>query len=492
VVVEGESGVIVGRATKGYGLIEGLPPGRMEQHPSTWVEALEETLRMALNSSGIDPSHVKAMGVSGQQHGFVPLDDEGRVIRPAKLWNDTSTAEECKIIMESLGGRDAVIRLIGNDIPPGFTASKILWLKRHEPKNYSKLSTFLLPHDYLNYHLTGIFSMEYGDASGTALMDVKSRKWSKEVLESIDPSLEDKLPPLQPSNEPAGNLRKELASRFGLAEDTLVSAGGGDNMMGAVGTGNTKPGIVTASLGTSGTIYAHSDEPVIDPMGRIAAFCDSTDGWLPLVCTMNVTVATDLIRKLFGYSYDELEKAVTKAPVGSGGLIFLPYLNGERTPNIPDGTGVFYGLNEGTLNEQCLARAAMEGVTLGLNYGLNIMRELGIEPAEIRLTGGGARNLAWRRIAADVFNGEAVTLVADEGAAFGAALQAMWTHHMQLGERVKISDITEAFVRVDESSRLKPDGRNVETYRRLQEIQDRLSSDLRGGFEDHLRLRSML
>ena len=492
VVVDGESGIIVGRATKGYGLVTGLPPGHMEQHPSTWVEALEETLRIALNSSGINPSQIKAIGVSGQQHGFVPLDDRGMVIRPAKLWNDTSTTEECRILIESLGSRDAVIRLIGNDIPPGFTASKILWLKRNEPKNYEKLHTVLLPHDYLNYHLTGSLSMEYGDASGTALMDVKSRRWSKEVLESIDSGLKDKLPPLHPSQEPAGNVRKEIASRFGFGEDVLVSAGGGDNMMGAIGTGNTKPGIVTASFGTSGTVYAYSNEPVVDPQGEMAAFCDSTDGWLPLVCTMNVTVATDLIRNLFRYDYQDLERAVVKAPVGSGGLIFLPYLNGERTPNVPEGTGVYYGLNEGTLNEQCIARATMEGATLGLNYGFNRMKNLGIDPIEIRLTGGGARNPSWRRIAADVFDGEVVTLEAEEGAAFGAALQAIWTYRMKLGERVEISDITERFVRVDESSRLKPNRRNVEIYRRLQDIQDKLSRDLREGFKDHLRLRSTL
>lgn len=492
VVVDGESGKIVGRAVKGYGYIIGLLPGHMEQHPSTWVEALEETLHKAITSSGIDPSRIKAVGVSGQQHGFVPLDDYGRVIRPAKLWNDTSTAEECKILMGSLGGSDAIIELIGNVIPPGFTASKILWLKRHEPENYSRLSTILLPHDYLNYHLTGWFSMEYGDASGTALMNVKDRKWSTKVLESIDISLKDKLPRLHPSDESAGHLRKELASRFGLKEDTLVSAGGGDNMMGAIGTGNTKPGIVTASLGTSGTIFAYSKWPIIDPRGELAAFCDSTNGWLPLVCTMNVTVATDLIRRLFGYSYEELERAVTESPIGSGGLIFLPYLNGERTPNIPEGTGVFYGLNERTFNAPFLTRAVMEGVTLGLNYGLNMMKRLGIEPTEIRLTGGGARNLAWRKIAADVFNCDVITLKADEGAAFGAALQAMWIYQREIGRADEIFDITDRLVKVDESSRMSPQEKNTDIYRRIQEIQDRLSADLREGFREHVRLRSML
>ena len=482
VVVNSETGRVAGKASKGYGLIEGLPPGHMEQHPSTWVEALVETMSTSLRDPGIDPKLVKGIGISGQQHGFVPLDVEGNVIRPAKLWNDTSTAEECSILIEALGGEGSVIDLMGNSIPPGFTASKILWLKRHEPRNYERLSTVLLPHDYLNFYLTGRASMEYGDASGTALMDVRSRRWSEEVVGAIDPGLVEKLPALHPSDEAAGYLRGDVARKLGLGEDVLVSAGGGDNMMAAIGTGNTKPGIVTVSLGTSGTIYAYSESPVVDPKGETAAFCDSTNGWLPLVCTMNVTVSTELIRALFDYSHQDLEDAVSRTPVGSGGLILLPYLHGERTPNVPDGTGVYFGLNERTFNEENMARSAMEGVTLGLNYGFNRMRELGIEPSEIRLTGGGARNRAWRRIAADVFDAEVVTLRVEEGAAYGAALQAHWTYMKSIGEGIPISKITDKFVEVDESSRIEPDPGNVEIYRGLQRLQDRLSSDLRAAF----------
>ncbi len=488
VVVDGETGRVVGKSSKGYGLIEGLPPGHMEQHPSTWVDALVETVSTSLKSSGVDPKRVKGIGVSGQQHGLVPLDSEGRVIRPAKLWNDTSTAEECGMLIEALGGEESVIGLIGNSIPPGFTASKILWLKRHEPRNYEPLDTVLLPHDYLNFYLTGRASMEYGDASGTALMDVRSRRWSEDVIGAIDPGLMEKLPSLHPSDEAAGELRGDVASKLGLSEDVLVSAGGGDNMMAAIGTGNTRPGIVTVSLGTSGTIYAYSESPVVDPKGEIAAFCDSTNGWLPLVCTMNVTVSTELIRALFDYSHQDLEDAVGRAPVGSGGLILLPYLHGERTPNVPEGTGVYFGLNERTFNAENMARSAMEGVTLGLNYGFNRMRELGIEPSEIRLTGGGARNRAWRRIAADVFDAEVVTLKVEEGAAYGSALQAYWTYAKSIGEDKPISKITDRFVEVDESSRMEPDPHNVEIYRGLQRLQNRLSSDLRAAFVERRSL----
>ena len=489
VVVNGDSGEVVGKASVGYGLIEGLLEGHMEQHPSAWVEAMLGAVEGALKASKVDRGDVRSIGVSGQQHGFVPLGGEGEVIRPAKLWNDTSSAEECDILIEALGGVDSVISLIGNSIPPGFTASKILWMKRHEPRNFKRLRTVLLPHDYLNFYLTGVPSMEYGDASGTALMDVRRREWSHEVAEAIDPRLKEKLPLIHPSDEAAGHVREEVRRRLGLDGDVLVSSGGGDNMMAAIGTGNTRPGIVTVSLGTSGTIYSYSRKPVVDGRGEIAAFCDSTNGWLPLACTMNVTVSTEAVRRMLGYSHDELEEAVERVPPGSGGLILLPYLTGERTPNVPHGTGVLFGLNERTFRGEIVARAAMEGATMGLNYGLNRLRELGIDPEEVRLTGGGSRNAAWRRIAADVFNADVVTLKIEEGAAYGAALQALWTYRSSMGERAEISEITDRFVELDEANRIEPDLGNVEIYEELQALHDSLSLDLRAAFEARSRLR---
>ncbi len=483
-VVVDDQGRVRGRASAGYGLIEGLPRGHMEQHPETWANAMKRTIRGALKDAKADLAGVRAVGVSGQQHGFVPLDEGGAVIRPAKLWNDTSTAEECRELTEALGGVEETIRLTGNSMMPGYTAGKILWLKRHEPGNYAKLRHVLLPHDYLNYVLTGEFTMEYGDASGTAFMDVRRRRWCMEVIDAIDPTLIEWLPELRPSDRPAGTVTRNVASELGLGGDVLVSAGGGDNMMGAIGTGNTSPGKVTVSLGTSGTVYAYSDEPVVDPGGEVAAFCDSTGGWLPLVCTMNVTVATEHMRLLLRLSHAGLEDAVSEAPPGCDGLLLLPYLTGERTPNVPQGKGVLYGLTPTCFTAGHLCRAAMEGTTMGLNYGFNRLRELGIDPVEVRLTGGGARNGAWRRIAADVFDAEVVTLREDEGAAYGAALQAMWTHRLRLGERVTMSEITDEVVEIDEPSRLKPVRRNVETYGRLQSTQDRLSRDLRGLFSE--------
>lgn len=485
IVINGEDGSIAGRATESYGLIEGLPPGHKEQDPVIWLDALNRTLKEALREAKINPKDVKAVGISSQQHGFVPLDNDGKVIRPAKLWNDTSTFQECNIITRKLGGMKEVINLMGNAVLPGYTAAKILWLKRNEPENYAKLATVLLPHDYLNYYLTGNKVMEYGDASGTALMDVKTRRWSKEVTEAIEPELMERLPAIQGSDKLVGTIKKEVAKAFGFSDDVLVSAGGGDNMMGAIGTGNTSKGIVTASLGTSGTIYAYSDVPVIDLKGEIAAFCDSTNAWLPLLCTMNVTVATEFVRDLFDLSHDELARVVDKAPVGSDGLMLLPYFEGERTPNVPDGTGVFYGLNSRTFNNAHMARAAMEGVTLGMNYGLNRMRELGIKPKEIRLTGGGSKNRAWRQIAADIFDTEVVCLEIDEGAAYGSALQALWTYMNHVGERTSIQEITDGYVKVDENTRARPRPSNAKIYRELQEIQDDLSKSLRRSFRRH-------
>src|SRR5215831_7222832 len=301
-VVDAKDGKVLASAAQEYDLIPDLPPGAKEQHPHTWRDATASGIRRALRQAKAVAAEVQAIGVSGQQHGFVALDKVGEVIRPAKLWCDTSTAAECDEIMEHLGGLKKTIRILGNAVLPGFTASKILWLKNHEPKNFERLASVLLPHDYLNFWLTGEKVMEYGDASGTALLDVRKRKWSSAVLEAIDPELAGKLPPLIGSDRPAGKLQASTAKLLDLNPGLLVSAGGGDNMMGAIGTGNTKPGVITASFGTSGTIYACAERPVVDPDGEIAAFCDSTNRWLPLLCTMNVTVATEMVREDFGWS----------------------------------------------------------------------------------------------------------------------------------------------------------------------------------------------
>lgn len=487
-IIDARDGKVLASAAQEYELIPGLPPGAKEQHPHTWRDATASGIRRAVRQAKAVASEVKAIGVSGQQHGFVPLDALGEVIRPAKLWCDTSTAPECEEIMEKVGGFKKTIRLLGNAVLPGFTASKILWLKKHEPKNYERLATVLLPHDYLNFWLTGAKVMEYGDASGTALLDVRKRKWAAPVLEAIAPDLGGKLPRLISSEQVAGELQPSTAKLLDLNPGVLVSAGGGDNMMGAIGTGNTRAGVITASFGTSGTIYACAEKPVVDPQGEIAAFCDSTNRWLPLLCTMNVTVATEMVREDFGWSYEKYAAEAARIPAGSGGLLLLPYFEGERTPNVPDGTGVWFGVNKRTFEAGHFARAAMEGVTLGMNYGLRRLAELGVRPTQIRATGGGAKSKVWRQIMADAFETEVVTLKVSEGAAYGAALQALWCWRLQRGEKVSISEITGQFVELNPAERAQPEPKNAAVYRELQALQDELSVSLRGAFARHRKL----
>ena len=487
-VVDAKSGKLLGEGSRAYGLISGLPAGAKEQHPADWIDATESSIRAALKQAKAAAGEVRAIGVSGQQHGFVPLDKKGEVIRPAKLWCDTSTADECEEIMAKLGGLKGSVKELGNAVLPGFTAGKILWLKKNEPKNFRRLAKVLLPHDYLNFWLTGNAVMEFGDASGTALLNVRTRKWSKKTLKAIDAGLEAKLPKLISSDQPAGTLQAATARRLGLRTDVLVSAGGGDNMMGAIGTGNTRPGVVTASFGTSGTIYACAGKPVVDPKGEIAAFCDSTNRWLPLLCTMNVTVATELIRKDFKWTHAQYEAAARKAPAGSDGLLLLPYLEGERTPNVPDGTGVYFGVRAGTFTEKHFARATMEGVTLGMNYGLRRLEKLGVKPTQIRATGGGANSKLWRQIMADIFNAQVVTLKVGEGAAYGAALQGLWSLRNNQGDNVSIEEITDRFVKLNTRETAEPNLENVTAYREVQALQDDLSRSLRKPFARHRAL----
>ncbi len=472
------TGRILASAQKAYGLIPGLPAGHLEQNPQDWIDAVESTVAEVLHALGERKQEVSAIGVSGQQHGFVPLDAQGKVIRPAKLWCDTSTVEQCKQFEAEFGGAEELIRLSGNAMLPGYTAPKILWLKQNEPHNYKALETVLLPHDYINFFLTGERSMEYGDASGTGLMDVRTREWCKPLVDFIDPELAGALPAISSSRRAVGLLRENLRAQWGLQKSPVVSAGGGDNMMGAIGTGNVMPGVVTVSLGTSGTVFAHAAEAVVDPEGEVAAFCDSTDRWMPLVCTMNVTVATEQARKTFGWNHDEMESQIASTPAGAGGLLFLPYLNGERTPNLPAGTGVLHGLTTTTMAPAFMARAVMEGVTLGLAYGLERFRSLGIRPTEIRLTGGGSKSALWRQICADIFGVPTICLKSAEGAALGSAVQAAYAWHSAQGKPVTFRDLCQRIVEVDTQTRCEPELDNSELYKRQLSRQGELTSRL--------------
>jgi xylulokinase len=464
VALDYETGEIIASAQAAYGLIGGLPPGHLEQHPQTWIEAVDVTLRKCVAQIGDRRGDVRAIGVSGQQHGMVALDAHDAPVRPAKLWCDTSTVEQCEQFNREFGGAAGLIELAGNAVLPGYTAPKILWLKQCEPENYTRSESFLLPHDYINFSLTGQKRMEYGDASGTALLDVRTRRWRRSLIDFIDPALHDRLPQLGSSLAPVGELNSRLQKEWGFSGNVIVSAGGGDNMMSAIGTGNVRAGVITASLGTSGTLYSFSPSPVIDARGEIAAFCDSTDHWLPLICTMNVTVVSEQVRKLFGWDHKQLEDALRSTRPGAGGLLFLPYLTGERTPNLPRAKGIFYGLTTSNMDAANLARAAVEGVTLGLAYGLNRFREMGLNVSEIRMTGGGSKSAAWRQIAADVFGLPVVPLATEEAAALGAAVQAGWTAKTQQGETPSIASTVDRILRLENSKLAQPDARNHQLY----------------------------
>jgi len=407
---------------------------------------------------------IQAVGVSGHQHGFVPLDKDGKALYNVKLWNDTSTVEECNILTEAAGGNDAVISEVCNLMLPGFTAPKILWLKRHKPEAFAQLRYIMLPHDYLNFLLTGNYVAECGDASGTALFNGIRRQWSEKICNLVDPGLIKLLPDLIESEKPAGKISREAAARFGLPGDIPVSSGGGDNMMGAIGTGTVRDGFLTMSLGTSGTLYGYSDSPVSDPEKGLSGFSSSTGGYLPLLCTMNCTVATEETRKLFGLGVKEFDECASKAPIGSEGVVFLPFFNGERTPNLPNGRASINGLNAANSSRENIARAAMESAIFGMRIGLEAFQALGFRAKEIRLIGGGAKSKIWRSIAANVMDLPVKLPASDEAAAIGGAVQALWCLMNLEGNKISIGELTDEHITINEDQCINPDPASVAAY----------------------------
>ncbi|CAM2005493.1 xylulokinase [Acanthopleuribacter pedis] len=398
--------------------------GLAEQEPNAWTKAL--ILALAAVDQRIRAS-ATAVAVSGQQHGLVLLDREGVALRPATLWCDTTCAPSCDTLHAELGGAGQAIKLAGNPVLPGYTAGKLKQVQVQEPEVYRRIQHILLPHDYLNYVLTGTMAMEFGDASGTAFFDVRERAWSKPILHALDRERDIRvwLPPLIQPFSRLGSISETAAALTGLPAGIPVATGGGDNMMAAIGTGNLVPGRATISLGTSGTLFAYADQPVVDPNGEIAAFCSATGGWLPLLCTMNCTLAGEWGRRLFGYDMDRFEALIAEAPAGSEGVITLPFFSGERTPNLPNAKAWMIGLDGTNGLPRNLLRAAVEGATFALRFGLDALRRLELESNQIVLTGGGSSSATWRQIVADVCNKPVVVLEQDQGAAFGAALQAL-------------------------------------------------------------------
>lgn len=474
----GAPDAVLASARRRYGTIAGLPHGASEQHPRLWISAAQATIREVLEKIGKERVRVRAIAVSGQQHGMVVLDDRGRVLRPAKLWNDVSTAPEAKSLVEACGGAEAVRRITGNALPPGFTASKVLWLKRTEPQRFERCATVLLPHDYLNFWLTGERATEAGDASGTGYFDVRRREYAASVMSAIDPDFARRTPRVVAAGAAIGRVSQARATELGLPAGVLVGHGGGDNMMAAMGTGNTHAGVVTVSLGTSGTAFAYSAEPIIDPLGEIAAFCDSTGGHLPLVCIQNCTNTTELVKRVLKFNDGALDREASRVPPGARGASLLPFFTGERTPNLPDASAALFGLTPLSFTRECLARAAMEAPALQLGYGLDRLRGLGLRPSEVRLTGGGSHSATWRQICADVFGVPVVGLAVDEGAAFGAALCAAWCAGRADGSTSAADEITKMCVRLDERTRATPVPDHVERYREIQRTREQVLASL--------------
>ncbi|HAI47441.1 MAG TPA: xylulokinase [Stenotrophomonas sp.] len=436
--------------------------GSREQQPAEWVAALRACFR------AIDPkvrSRIAALAVSGQQHGFVPLDAAGQVLAPAKLWCDTSTSAECAQIMDALGGPARTIALAGNPVLTGYTASKLPWTRTHRPEVYARLATILLPHDYLNFVLTGQRFCEYGDASGTGWLDVRTRTWSNALLHATDPQrdLADCLPRIAAPEE-VFDIDPTTAAALGLPVTVKVAVGGGDNMMAAIGTGCVVPGRLAMSLGTSGTLFAYSDTPVVDADGAWAAFCSSTGGWLPLICTMNCTVVTEQVADAFGFSTRYGDGHLRATPPGADGLVMLPFLNGERTPDLPLGKGVLAGLDTTNMTPAHFYRAAMEGATFSLKYGYDAFVRAGMRFERIVLTGGGSNSAQWRQMVADVFDLPVDVPTQSEGAAFGAALQALWALGRARGDRASIAEIAARHVAVDPLQSAHPDAARTQAY----------------------------
>ncbi|SPT67559.1 Xylulose kinase [Anaerobiospirillum thomasii] len=474
VIVDTDTHKIIGEGSAAHDLIADHN-GKREQEAEWWIEALVSSFKQALNQAQISGKDIKGIGVSGQQHGFVPVDKNGKVICPVKLWCDTSTAKENQEIIDALGGTKACIEKLGIVPQTGYTVSKILNLKKNNKELYEQLDSIMLPHDYINFYLTGNKVAEYGDASGTGLLNVKTKSYSKEVIDSIDNSgkLESCLNTLIDSTQIVGTVRPEVAKLLGVTTETVVSSGGGDNMMSAIGTGNIKTGIITMSLGTSGTLFTYADNVNKITDGQIANFCSSTNGYLPLICTMNVTSATSIVQNLLETNLDDFNHYLQSTQPGANGLTFLPFFNGERIPALPNAKASLYNIDATNFTNANLCVAATEGATFGLRYAIDLFRKQGIAVNQIRLTGGGSKSQAWREIVSNTVNSPVVCLTNSEAASLGAAIQVIWASSEHATQSSLIS-LCNDYVGLDASTQYTPDTSKVslyeEAYQRYLEI----------------------
>lgn len=478
-------GNILAESSSGYEVATPKPLWT-EQEPDLWWNATVKTVRAVVKQGRVKPGEVKAIGLSGQMHGSVFLDKRGKVIRPALLWNDQRTAAECDEITKRAGGRSELIRMVANPALTGFTAPKILWLRNHEPKNFDRLAKVLLPKDEIRRRLTGEFATDVSDASGMLLLNVVERKWSTELMGKLDldPAM---FASVYESEQVTGSLLPEVAQQLGLTTNCKVVAGAGDCAAGAVGNGIVRKGVLTASLGTSGVMFIHSDTPEYDAAGRLHTFCHAVHGkWHMMGVTLSAAgsmqwfmenVLKELHARRGVDPYQIITSEAATAPPGSDGLLFLPYLAGERTPHAdPLARGAFVGLT--TAHERGhMARAIMEGVAMSLRESLEIIKELGVPVKEMRVSGGGAKSTLWKQILADVMNQPACTMNAEQGPAFGVALLAS----VGDGQYKTIEEACKATIEVTTKT---PPSRNAsKTYDRSFEIYRSLYGSLKHAYQ---------
>lgn len=409
--------------------------GWAEQDPSDWWDATVKTLSAVMSKSGVSPADIKGVGLSGQMHGLVMLDEAGEVLRRSIIWCDGRTTEQCAEITRLVGAK-RLIEITANPALPGFTASKILWVREHEPEIYANCKHILLPKDYIRYKLSGIFATEVSDASGMNLMDIAGRCWSDEILEKldIDKSL---LAEMYESCEVTGGVSAEAAALTGLAASAIIVGGAGDNAAAAVGMGVVGSGKAFTTIGTSGVVFAHSDSVTVDPQGRVHTFCAAVPGaWTVMSCTLAAGLSLKWYRDNFCMAEQEtalgmgvdpyylMDKQAERVPIGARRLLYLPYLMGERSPLLDsDARGVFFGLSA-IHTKYDLLRAVMEGVAYSLRDCLEVLRGMGIAPEEMLACGGGGSSPLWRQMLADVYGCPVKTVKSKEGPALGAAILA--------------------------------------------------------------------
>lgn len=476
-----ESGEVLAEANADYPLHQ-PKPGWTEQDPEDWWRATVKTVRSVMKKSKLKPSDVRAIGLSGQMHGSVFLDKNDKVIRNALLWNDQRTAAECDQITTAAGGRKALIKMVANPALTGFQAPKVLWLRNREKRNFDRLAKVLLPKDDIRRRLIGDYVTEVSDASGTLLLDVVKRNWSKKLLGKLDLDA-DLLPRVVESEEVTGTLTASAAKSLGLTTDCKVVGGAGDCAAGAVGNGVVKKGVLSTSIGTSGVMFVHSDEPQYDADGRLHTFCHAVKGKWHMM-GVNLTSGGSLqwwvdsvVQGLAGIDnkkrFDAATAEAAKVASGSDGLLFLPYLNGERTPHAdPNARGSFVGLNL-THSRGHLTRSVMEGITFALRDSLEIIQSLEVPVRQIRASGGGSTNPLWRQMQADVFGKKITTLEVEQGPAFGVALLAA------VGDGAYRSIEAACKATIEVAGETPPDRNAVKNYNRLFPIYQGLYGQLK-------------